>query len=1425
MSYREPGKGSRRSLRIIVLLAAAACLDVPTAPDAPSLVRDIEPTKSITVSAAGTKFHFLPPLARQPAYTGESDETQKPKVIVCIPATSSDRECEKLIGVFTPDGGTGGERVTYSPTDEHYKVNWKTGICPGGPCDLDLSRVYRIRVLVGTVEIAATEVQFVKNASELRNASGEVTALVDRGSLPVRFRLEKGAVAVVKEGVPAIVGAEGGKIVGADGEVGLEIPAGAVSSTTSISIREVHDVPADFGAFGPVVDLGPDGTAFNASVELSLRFDPRKLPPGVLPEGLTVYTLLDGAWMPVPGAKASSLDNIVTVPINHFSVYAIYLSPNNVSGDDVAHETLVGLRSVLSGFVFSHTTVPVTRCFINEAGSTECTTHAESYSYPVPNMTVYWRSSSPAVYEFSGEKSTTDSTGRAASPIGTGRSPGFTEVVAEAGDAVSRPARMMVFGDLDLISPSDMVAGWRYQLQVLPRIPHAGAAAFTLFNPGNITIAESGTTDYVWEEGRQFILPAGTLGVRFNFSNSLVGEDTLRATGDFLRPATRTFRFTTGRLLLSGLPAEMTVGDSVAVTLSIADQNGQMTGELALPTSFSHTLSSGLSLSQGNLTTDITITSRTSEIYHLKAIAPGSHTIRIAHRNYEPLEAVVNVKPAILGAFDLVTGDIIHAAGWTYPLSVRRSGSLTDQVKALITSRNRLRVIDNQSGATVQPGFNMGYLLVPGAQEKLLSLVLDGPGEDTLIVEAPGYLPDTLVVRSAQSHLSLQGLPASMSVGDSASLTLSITDPSGNPPRMDMSSSQSLMISAPAGLAFYRGGQAVSSIDAREGATIQVKAVAGGVHTINISHRNYVTLTRQVTVSAPIIHPVPRDSRDLVFAMSAGATITKNVPISNEGSGTLRNLRIKGGFVANCHTGIQVTWITATFTEGVVPAIMHLTVAPPQGYPSGQHDFCYIIAADGAEDRLYGVRVQITAPVIDPDPQAGHQFVVTTSPGIGKTQSTIINNAGGGSLRNMKIKSGFVANCYNGQQVNWITASFTEGVVPVVMHLTVAPPPGYPFGEHDFCYTLSADGAADRSYGVRLRLEQAAPEFVTSKQMWDAVSEFPSAVPFQGVWSAGRVDSLGAPFIPFPHRNVGPGEIYLQDNATNFPFYIKSQYSVTVEGIPPGGAALHPSCETPARAVLRWTAPERGVYSTHASFLSGGGGTVSVHVLQNGNAGSPLFFRNKPGTQVVTYDGTMELQAGATLDFVVGAYDNCISDMTPVDIQIRRVWDISVDFPVAGVPSPWSSGQTATLGAAFFRNNVYGPGPGEIYWSGGTSFPYLIKNLSPLAHGIPTNYAALHPGCEKPDYAVLRWTAPQAGSYLVNGKFLAGHNGAVSTHVLRNGLASSPLLAVAVTYVDEALPPNTTLSLTAGETLDFVVGNAGNCNSDSTPLEVRIMRQ
>jgi hypothetical protein len=74
--------------------------------------------------------------------------------------------------------------------DEKYAVNWDTKEKP-----LADTKVYRVQACVGDVELGYADIKHVDNGSELKNvATGEYVALVEGRTLPIKFRIEHGAL-------------------------------------------------------------------------------------------------------------------------------------------------------------------------------------------------------------------------------------------------------------------------------------------------------------------------------------------------------------------------------------------------------------------------------------------------------------------------------------------------------------------------------------------------------------------------------------------------------------------------------------------------------------------------------------------------------------------------------------------------------------------------------------------------------------------------------------------------------------------------------------------------------------------------------------------------------------------------------------------------------------------------------------------------------------------------------------------------------------------------------------------------------------------------------------------------------------------------------------------------------------------------------
>jgi len=203
-------------------------------------------------------FFFLPPLFKSPVNDADYQPAAfngrlRPAVEICelgAPAADGSREC--VAG--TPFKRFEPAAVTVSLTDQQYQVNWKTDDPP-----LSVDRLYRIRVLVGTTQLGFADVDPVSTGKELKNVqTGEYIGLVDGSTLPVKFRIENGALCTIA-GQPCAAGTvnldEGGGVtlVTPDEEFHFDIAAG---TQATFGGQPVTDVTFNLqGCSGIDVDL------------------------------------------------------------------------------------------------------------------------------------------------------------------------------------------------------------------------------------------------------------------------------------------------------------------------------------------------------------------------------------------------------------------------------------------------------------------------------------------------------------------------------------------------------------------------------------------------------------------------------------------------------------------------------------------------------------------------------------------------------------------------------------------------------------------------------------------------------------------------------------------------------------------------------------------------------------------------------------------------------------------------------------------------------------------------------------------------------------------------------------------------------------------------------------------------------------------
>ena len=170
------------------------------------------------------------------------------------------------------------------------------------------------------------------------------------------------------------------------------------------------------------------------------------------------------------------------------------------------------------------------------------------------------------------------------------------------------------------------------------------------------------------------------------------------------------------------------------------------------------------------------------------------------------------------------------------------------------------------------------------------------------------------------------------------------------------------------------------------------------------------------------------------------------------------------------------------------------------------------------------------------------------------------------------------------------------------------------------------------------------------------------------------------------------------------------------------------------------------------------------------------------------------------------------------------------DWVDAGHSGPWSFGwDHGTTAYQFKAFDQFTRDPATQRWQSadyqalGCPTAFLNLAASPLA-GIAPGALALHPGPNAGnatgDAAVLRFTAAWGGLYSVTARFDDGDIGETQAWVVLNSNFLAPVSSLGFTSPGANFQG--TLALSAGDTLDFLVGNQGDFYFDSTSVAVSI---
>ncbi len=235
-------------------IVAAACQDRQSPPAAPSY--EIHDAAHDLVNS---HFYWLPPMTRQPSFTGTFDGnlspvveiTELPAGTVCGADGPNGTRIPRPIAMFTTTTGPGSETVRVDPAGQLYIVNWHTRAF-----NLNVVCTYRIRFLVAGLQLGIADVDVVSSGAQLKRVdTDEFVPLLDDGTLPIKARVEFGAVTFAATGDPTACrpGRDCGEAVvspGQDAKVltvqqtaGLFLPAAALREQIVVLIESRTDRP------------------------------------------------------------------------------------------------------------------------------------------------------------------------------------------------------------------------------------------------------------------------------------------------------------------------------------------------------------------------------------------------------------------------------------------------------------------------------------------------------------------------------------------------------------------------------------------------------------------------------------------------------------------------------------------------------------------------------------------------------------------------------------------------------------------------------------------------------------------------------------------------------------------------------------------------------------------------------------------------------------------------------------------------------------------------------------------------------------------------------------------------------------------------------------------------------------------------------
>jgi hypothetical protein len=363
-------------------------------------------------------------------------------------------------------------------------------------------------------------------------------------------------------------------------------------------------------------------------------------------------------------------------------------------------------------------------------------------------------------------------------------------------------------------------------------------------------------------------------------------------------------------------------------------------------------------------------------------------------------------------------------------------------------------------------------------------------------------------------------------------------------------------------------------------------------------------------------------------------------------------------------------------------------------------------------------------------------------------------------------------------------------------------------------------------------------------QTFNPAAEFSGNNNPNGPWTYGYSLTLGDRLIP--HRTslppivsyTGGLALWRTDLGSGVPALWYNPISLKVSFgtlvLSPGELVLHPG-PNEEFGLLRFSAPMDGTYNVIGSF--GGndnrGTSSDVHILANGESiFSGLVNGFGPGSGP-SFDLTVPLKSGDSIDFAVGTgHNGFANDGTGLATEITLVsgvFDAASDFSASANPSgSWTYGYRNDFNSPFvpFDSSIVRGGTATFWTAGAIGVdPSIGFNPDSIIRSVETFLVAprslvFHPGPNGQN-ADFRWTAPEAGTYLLDTHFLGlGGISTVDLHVVHN---NKSLFADEINGRTKRTSYGSLVSVASGDLVDIEAGWGADADYsfDSIGLDVQ----